>query len=464
MAEASRNARKKEQNTITFNDFTKQVQEEQVLWIPVNGFYLSKVNFNNLDIPSQNYSIEYFKEQFGRQWKMRLKRMIPLLKILARSDIENKPVMLATTILGKKSKDQFTTRQAIEDFKSIHLIKTFSAFYSAKEHRGRFYKVNLANFLQLKSLVSDLFNREELYIGETHIHLNKDIKFTDTVTNIKKEEEEELEQEESSPQWLTEKVRELVLEQNNLEKDAFFRYKFPKGCMRAYSEFCYQPTREKDHKVEHDQYREDILELKFPNIELHEVDRIASIHNLNITLKTGKIAGNNRETDDFYKLFSGRNLTKEERNNYKTLMMTFYFSNQKKWNSLVQHVIDYYYHKDNRAQNIALKGSARVVAAWDLMGKKSYSTPELLAKALKDFYKENKQKLEDFEGGVVGKDIFLYENVQNLSTEVELRKLGYIVETVYDGFYTDAPEEVWWKVYKEQLLKLKSLIKREKGD
>lgn len=77
---------------------------------------------------------------------------------------------------------------------------------------------------------------------------------------------------------------------------------------------------------------------------------------------------------------------------------------------------------------------------------------------MRNFYRENRKRLEQFEGGFIGKEIFLYENVQNLSTELELRRLGYTVETVYDGFYTDAPEDVWWKVYREKLFELKTLI------
>lgn len=227
--------------------------------------------------------------------------------------------------------------------------------------------------------------------------------------------------------------------------------------MRAYSNFCFQPTLKKDHKIEHDQYRENILESKFPGEVLEERDRIASIHNLNRFLKTGVLAGNNRETEDFYKLFAGKELSKDERNDYKLLMMTFYFSSQQKWNSLVRHVVDYFYRGDSKAHQIAKKGVDRFKAAWRLLGCKDYQDTDELEEDLRNFYRENRARLQQFEGEFIGKDIFLYENVQNLSTEIELRKLGYIVETVYDGFYTNAPEEVWWNVYKEKLLELKTL-------
>lgn len=228
--------------------------------------------------------------------------------------------------------------------------------------------------------------------------------------------------------------------------------------MRAYSNFCFQPTLKKDHKIEHDQYRENILESKFPSVVLEERDRIASIHNLNRFLKTGVLAGNNRETEDFYKFFAGKDLTAEERDSYKLLMMTFYFSSQQKWNSLVRHVVDYFYKGDSKAHQIAKLGLDRFKAAWKLLGCREFSCTDELEEALRNFYRENRARLQEVEGELIGKDIFLYENVQNLSTELELRKLGYIVETVYDGFYTNAPEEVWWKVYREKLFELKTLI------
>lgn len=277
------------------------------------------------------------------------------------------------------------------------------------------------------------------------------------------EEEEEIESNSinSHPSRELEAIKtrltELVAEQNALEPDEFFQYKFPKDCCRAYSNFCFQPTLRKDHKVEHSQYRETILAIKFPSVTLTEQDRIASIHNLNRFLKTGTLTGNDRELNDFYQEFAGRELTTEERNDYKMLMMTFYFSNQRKWNSLVRHVIAYVYEGDNKAHRIAKLGFSRIKSAWNLMGRKTFSSKDELELALRDFYRNSRARLEQVEGELIGKDIFLYENVQNLSVEVELRKLGYIVETVYDGFYTNVPEDIWWNVYKNKLFELKTL-------
>ena len=448
---------------ISFNDFQNKVTEEELKYGSCRGYPFNKAKFQNIQIKDRtDYSEDFFKEVFGRQWRMRIKRMKSVVAFLLKQN-EEEPVMLSVKQFGKKAAKVSETERVIDDLRELDVLRVFNNKYDVSNHRARIYKLNYRNLLLLKTFIpaegEDTNNGVNLYLHNNNITCNNSnnnnvYDMYDDNVDIECNESNHLEFE-----VIRNRVKALVKEQNALEQDELFKYKFPKDCFRAYSNFCFQPTLKKDHKIEHDQYRENILESKFPGVVLEERDRIASIHNLNRFLKTGVLAGNNRETEDFYKYFAGKDLTKEERNDYKLLMMTFYFSSQQKWNSLVRHVVDYFYINDSKAHVIAKKGVDRFKAAWKLLGYKEFQDTDELEEALRNFYRENRARLQQVEGDLIGKEIFLYENVQNLSTEIELRKLGYIVETVYDGFYTNAPEEVWWNVYKEKLLELKTLTK-----
>lgn len=442
---------------ISFNDFQNKVTEEDLKYGSCRGYPFNKTKFQSIQIKDRtDYSEDLFKEVFGRQWRMRIKRMKDVAKFLLKQN-EEEPVMMSVKQFGKKAAKVSETERVIDDLLTLEVLRTFNAKYDTSSHRARIFKLSYRNLLLLKSFIpevgEDTNSGVNLYTNNNNIIINE----YDNDDDVDEESRDSNKSTTPELKTIRNRVKELVKEQNTFEKDPLFQYQFPKECMRAYSNFCFQPTLKKDHKIEHDQYRENILESKFPGVALEERDRIASIHNLNRFLKTGVLAGNNRETEDFYKLFAGKELSKDERDSYKTLMMTFYFSSQQKWNSLVHHVVDYFYRGDSKAHQIAKKGVDRFKAAWKLLGYKEYQDTEELEEALRDFYRENRARLQQFEGEFIGKDIFLYENVQNLSTEIELRKLGYIVETVYDGFYTNAPEETWWKVYTEKLLELKTL-------
>ena len=448
---------------LTFKEFQSKVEEENLKYGSCRGYPYRKETFNKIKIQDRtDYSEDFFKEVFGRQWRMRIKRMKDVAKFLLKQN-EEEPVMMSVKQFGKKNAKVLETERVINDLLDLEVLHLFNAKYDTSSHRARIFKLNYRNLLLLKSFIPEIGEDKNsgvnLYTNNNNNTINNVYKLN-KLNNVEEECNEIESNESTTPELETirNRVKELVKEQNTFEKEPLFQYQFPKDCMRAYSNFCFQPTLKKDHKIEHDQYRENILESKFPSVVLEERDRIASIHNLNRFLKTGVLAGNNRETEDFYKFFAGKDLTDEERDSYKLLMMTFYFSSQQKWNSLVRHVVDYFYKGDSKAHQIAKLGLDRFKAAWKLLGCKEFSCTDELEEALRNFYRENRARLQEVEGELIGKDIFLYENVQNLSTELELRKLGYIVETVYDGFYTNAPEEVWWKVYKEKLFELKTLI------
>lgn len=447
---------------LTFKEFQSKVEEENLKYGSCRGYPYRKETFNKIKIQDRtDYSEDFFKEVFGRQWRMRIKRMKDVAKFLLKQN-EEEPVMMSVKQFGKKNAKVLETERVINDLLDLEVLRLFNAKYDTSSHRARIFKLNYRNLLLLKSFIPEIGEDKNSGVNLYTNNNNNTIHNVYELSNVEEEEEcNEIECNESTTpelETIRNRVKELVKEQNTFEKEPLFQYQFPKDCMRAYSNFCFQPTLKKDHKIEHDQYRENILESKFPSVVLEERDRIASIHNLNRFLKTGVLAGNNRETEDFYKFFAGKDLTDEERDSYKLLMMTFYFSSQQKWNSLVRHVVDYFYKGDSKAHQIAKLGLDRFKAAWKLLGCKEFSSTDELEEALRNFYRENRARLQEVEGELIGKDIFLYENVQNLSTELELRKLGYIVETVYDGFYTNASEEVWWKVYKEKLFELKTLI------
>ena len=61
---------------ISFNDFQNKVTEEELKYGSCRGYPFNKAKFQNIQIKDRtDYSEDFFKEVFGRQWRMRIKRM-----------------------------------------------------------------------------------------------------------------------------------------------------------------------------------------------------------------------------------------------------------------------------------------------------------------------------------------------------------------------------------------------------
>ena len=199
---------------------------------------------------------------------------------------------------------------------------------------------------------------------------------------------------------------------------------------------------------------------KYNNIK--EYDRSNSIYKLNNYMIRNEILSNNREYFDLYTELLGNNKVEDGRNLMKLLTMTLYFSDARKFRSLVEHWVDYYVDNDFRARHIAQKGRERVWTVIQLLGLNKKGTVVPTRKELVDlcvqWFKDTREKLRSLIGEFVGKEIFIYENIVNLYTEIQIRESGYNCVSVYDGFYTDCSEDFWWDCYKKSLEYLKTLI------
>lgn len=452
--------------SISFNDL--QVEVDSIL---LNGKFctsLSKINEIQNSFKRKDLSDKEASEILGRQWRKCLERMRKLYRFLCSGKYYCKgmPVEITTNFYGQIGfKTAKTITNIIRDMKAIDACKVFSNKYSVADHMAKHFVLN-HELLDILFEVKNITCEEEIniinVIDKDKDIINNDNNINDNDDNNDDDDDDELRVQ--PPSWIVEDVKKTLAKQNFTNYDRKFIYSYTKeNSGRVYASFCSIPTREKHMKQNHDIYREDILVKEFPNGYFHW-DRNASIHNLNYSLLTGKIRENDRHVYDFYEDFMGKRLTEEERNSIKLLVMTLYFSNVRKWRSTVNSVWLFYIEHTDNIYDVkrALKGKERVEAAWKLIGiDKTFKTKKEFVDCFAEWFKETQEKLKVAEGGsFIGKPIFQYEAFVNLETQIALQNLGYKTVTVYDGFYTTAPEDLWWKIYKLKVYELIEIFQK----
>ena len=458
-----------------FSELEQKVLNDKETYVDVLGktqIHIDKINhaLNQFKKVNPEITEQDLKDILGRKWKASCLSMLPLVTFINKSS-KKKPVMLSCKLFGYNSKD--LTERAINNLIKLNVIKCIQDFYSADQSLARVYQVYWARFDCLYSLL-----REYTNICEKLNNLNNKINI-----NIKEEEDKDIEEDNQDinrdQSSLRLALQDLIKRQNALQSSHMFRYYLKADSGRAYAPICSVPKRKNHPRDEYPVVREDIISNYFReytniceklnnlNDDIQDYDRSSSIYNLNNYIQRNQINSNDRGHFDLYiKLLNGKEI-ENGRELMKLLTMTLYFSDARKFRSLVEHWVDYYVDNDFRARHIAQKGRERVWAVIQLLGLNKKGAVAPTRKELVDlcvqWYKDTRETLRSLVGEFVGKEIFIYENIVNIYTEIQIREAGYNCVSIYDGFYTNCSEDFWWDCYKKSLEYLKSLINRIGG-
>lgn len=354
----------------------------------------------------------------------------------------------------------------IEEFESLGIMKCCNKKYwfNDNENQARSYyisKHNLKSYLNLTFKSLSLSGKQEdpilcnKVINEIEeskvLDYNNDNVYKDN-NNVNKD--------------LIREIDRLSKREFFADKDFTYSLYNKEGELRGrpYANFCSQfPKESKDPSVI---TRDKKLKTIFNDYV--EYDRCASIYNLNLYLQKGVVLPNDRKEYDLYEKFAGRKFVNDERDAWKTLNMTCYFGNNRKFSKFIRSMLDIFFKEEvgnlsNKMYSSIRCNGDRFLACLDfaniphIISKTEESYKEVYNK-LMGWYKETKLRMENEIGQIIGKEIFLYEAYVNLYTSVKLNEMGIKNVTVYDGFYLDketSDYNKWWEVYQEALKNVK---------
>ena len=360
----------------------------------------------------------------------------------------------------------------IEEFESLGIMKCCNKKYwfNDNENQARSYyisKHNLKSYLNLTFKSLSLSERREDSILWNKITNDKEER---NIFNDNNEEDIYIDKNNNNEDKVS---IDLIREIESLSKREFFADKDfayslynKEGELRGrpYANFCSQfPKESNDPSVI---TRDKKLKTIFNDYV--EYDRCASIYNLNLYLQKGIVLPNDRKEYDLYEKFAGRKFVNDERDAWKTLNMTCYFGNTRKFSRFIRSMLDIFFNEEvgnlsNKMRSSIKRNGDRFLACLDFasiphtLSRTEESYKEVYSK-LMDWYKETKLRMENEIGQIIGKEIFLYEAYVNLYTSVKLNEMGFRNVTVYDGFYFDketSDYSKWWEVYQEALKKVK---------
>lgn len=434
---------------------------------------------------------EEAKEVLGRQWKKNLQNICYLYSFLQRSKFysENNPVMISTTLYkqikvdGKQVfKDDTVLRRCIEVMKKIKAIYCVDSHYAKDIQKARIYLLadnRIKSCFHFFAEDTDIWEKYDNHNINNH-SINND--YYNEVLSSSNDDE-------MSSRYIKLDLYKLINQTNRGASDLF---KYKATGWRPSANICYVPSKEKQHKIQHDVYREDLIPFKY-----QEFDRNASIYNLMLFLGKGEIRENDRSKYDFYTEFAkrlqcieyGHIISKSEleakisssslqnkledfedfnvRDCVKTLMMTINFASKNQVRALIGDSINYLMSGDNRCFNKFRKFQQRLICVIRLLDLESFQLKDVegylkLSKVLYYFFCKAKDLLKDYVGREIeDKTIFLYEAAVNLNTQKLIKDAGFNCVSVYDGFYTDCSEDFWWDCYKKSLFYLRTLSNKE---
>ena len=362
----------------------------------------------------------------------------------------------------------------IEEFESLGIMKCCNEKYwfNDNENQARSYyisKHNLKSYLNLTFKSLSLSERREDSILWNKIMNDKEER------NIFNDKEEYIYNNEVKKDNVKKDNvnKDLIREIESLSKREFFADKDftyslynKEGELRGrpYANFCSQFPKESNDPSVITRDRK----LKTIFNDYVEYDRCASIYNLNLYLQKGVVLPNDRKEYDLYEKFAGRKFVNDERDAWKTLNMTCYFGNNRKFSKFIRSMLDIFFNENvgelsNKLRSSISCNGHRFLACLDFAGiphilsRTEESYKEVYSK-LMSWYKETKLRMENEIGQIIGKEIFLYEAYVNLYTSVKLNEMGIRNVTVYDGFYFDketSDYNKWWEVYQEALKNVK---------
>lgn len=357
----------------------------------------------------------------------------------------------------------------IEEFESLGIMKCCNKKYwfNDNENQARSYYISKHN---LKSYLNLTFKSLSLSNGQEDSILWNKITNDEEERNVFNDKEDIYSNNEDKKDNVS---KDLIREIESLSKREFFADKDftyslynKEGELRGrpYANFCSQfPKESNDPSVI---TRDKKLKTIFNDYV--EYDRCASIYNLNLYLQKGVVLPNDRKEYDLYEKFAGRKFVNDERDAWKTLNMTCYFGNNRKFSKFIRSMLDIFFNEEvgnipNKVASSIKCNGGRFLACLDfaniphIVSRTEESYKEVYSK-LMSWYKETKLRMENEIGQIIGKEIFLYEAYVNLYTSVKLNEMGIRNVTVYDGFYFDketSDYNKWWEVYQEALENVK---------
>ena len=453
-----------------FNEIEEYILVNKKSYIHISTKEKSDNYFNRIN--QHPFTWDEIKETLGRQYKHVIESMIPLLVFIGKQD---DLAMISCKLFGKENKEILQTSRNINNLLKLDIIQCVSNHYSKDDGIAKIYNINFPRFDLFLDLIREDNNIREKYNKEVDKNKNKynnneeEIIEDNEIVEVDDEDEcEYFESLDSKEDKLRDIIRDLIKQQNKLQTKDIFRYNLKLNGGRPACRLCNYDSKEKAIKLgkklnPRKTYREDVLDSYFEednNIreKYKEYDRSNSIYKVNDYIRNKRVRVNDRNVDDIYlNLVNGK---KEQRDYIKEMVMTLYFSDARKWRSTVTQAFEYFIDKKQAARHIALKGNRRVQAVMHLLVENGHSRKapeEVWISDIVEWYKTTKEKLKKEVGKFVGKSIFLYEAIVNLSTEIDLLEKGYKCVSVYDGFWTNASEEEWWESYTKSLNKIKEL-------
>lgn len=395
------------------------------LFININNSNYVSDNYNKLldkskvesvinSIPQINYNDDYIKDKLGRSWKCVCHHIYPIISYLYYHKSKLLPIQLPSTTLSIYN----------------NYITNLNTYL-------------LSNIIKVQN---DIILNNVIY--EISRQKNNEFIFRYYLTN----------DEDGKRAWapicseypsLKKKIKKIqkVNKKNNIEKTD-----------QEVEEFI----RNDDKSVI---WREDIFDEYFGKDKWIEWDRNASIYNITYSYNKKKYRPNSEK--DWYAIFNGKDFDYGERDLFKLLCMTLYFSDVRKLKSFVRKTVIYATkpanfkpkdRKEKKSWKLAMDKDQQ--ERWCALMKLSGALPDedldtWVEKAIK-WYKETRQRMKDVIGDWknIKDNIFLLEGAVNLATINDLIDLGYKAVSIYDGFYTNCiDKELIEKIYKDNTKK-----------
>ena len=225
-----------------------------------------------------------------------------------------------------------------------------------------------------------------------------------------------------------------------------FRYHLKQDGSRPFAYFCSSENRQSGE-------RKEILNSYFGKGKWQEWDRSASIYNLTYSYNTKKYIPNN--IDLHAKINNAEFTSEEERDAFKLLNMTKYFSDARKVRKFISSMVEI---KQKMENNEVLK-SKEITFYRNNLKRANAMCRLSKSNTVKDLVKWYIQKRDELVktlgGEKLPKDaVFIMEGVVNLATMNDLNNLGFKTVSVYDGFYTECfDNDLIENVYKNNITK-----------
>ena len=475
----------------------------------------SKVESVIKSIPEIEYNEDYMKAKLGRSWKAVCHHIYPVISYLYYHKSKLLPIQLPTTILSTynnyiinlntyllsniikvRAFKEIKTPNVLsgyfnylKDLNVLFLVDDFKHFGSGSTYEYYKDKVescsytyiidknNIYNLLQfINNLLHIMYNPYKLLLSNNHNLSN-----TYLLSNIIKVQNDII---------LNNVIDEITRQKNN---EFIFRYYLTneEDGKRAWAPICseYPSLKKKIKKIQKELkknniektnqevedlirnddksiiWREDIFDEYFGKGKWIEWDRNASIYNITYSFNKKKYRPNSEK--DWYAIFNGKDFENDERDLFKLLCMTLYFSDVRKLKSFVRKTVIYATkpedfkpkdRKERKSWKLAMDKDQqeRWCALMKLSGAKPDEDLDTWVEKAVIWYKETRQRMKSVIGDwkKIKENIFLLEGAVNLATMNDLIDLGYKAVSVYDGFYTNCfDKELIEKLYKNNTKK-----------